>query len=191
MEVGRCDQTLPGFFPKLFLTAIHRYNSPQRKSSVPSRFVLELILCDRRRDEVTQSARSIVWPDGLRCGFANLPFAQRIPARSQQSPEHMAAVSASFDELRRRHCLGLDPPLELFVRTSIGFDTRTDFKSPGDSLALRELEAPAGFLLAVFLALDDARIAGQETFFLENGAQIRLVIDKRLGKAVAHGARLA
>src|ERR1700732_2189534 len=66
-----------------------------------------------------------------------------------------------------------------------------DFKSLGDGLALRELEAPAGFLLAVFLALDDARVAGQETFFLENGAQIRLVIDKSLGKPGAHGARSA
>src|ERR1700732_983480 len=50
---------IAGILPKAFSDGHPRYNSPQRKSSVPSRFVLELILRDRRRDEVTQSARSI------------------------------------------------------------------------------------------------------------------------------------
>jgi hypothetical protein len=99
----------------------------------------------------------------LSCGFASL--------------HNMAAVSACFDELRRHHDLGLDLPLDFFVPTSIAFGVRIDFKTLGDSLAFRELEAPAGFLLAVFLALDNARVAGQKSFFLKDGAQIRLVID--------------
>src|SRR5215212_703300 len=57
--------------------------------------------------------------------------------------------------------------------------------------ALRELEAAAGFLLAVLLALDDARVAGQEALLLEGAAQLRLVIGERLREAVAHGAGLA
>jgi len=36
--------------------------------------------------------------------------------------------------------------------------------------ALRELEARARFLVAVFLALDDARVAGQEALFLQRAA---------------------
>jgi hypothetical protein len=36
-------------------------------------------------------------------------------------------------------------------------------------LALRELEAAAGLLAAVLLALDDARVAGQEALFLRAG----------------------
>jgi hypothetical protein len=50
---------LAGFFPKLFLTVIHRYNYPQRKSSVPPRFVLALIWRDLQRDEVTRSCGEV------------------------------------------------------------------------------------------------------------------------------------
>src|ERR1700691_2792786 len=57
--------------------------------------------------------------------------------------------------------------------------------------ALRKLEARAGFLVAIFLAFDDARIAGQEAFLLEGRAQIGLVIGQGLGKAVAHRAGLS
>ena len=39
------------------------------------------------------------------------------------------------------------------------------------ALALGELERPAGLGLAVLLALDDARIAGQETAALKDTAQ--------------------
>src|SRR3954453_12189832 len=56
--------------------------------------------------------------------------------------------------------------------------------------ALRELEAAAGFLLAVLLALDDARVARQEAFALQGRTQVGLVIGQRLGEAVAHRAGL-
>src|SRR4051794_17644771 len=61
----------------------------------------------------------------------------------------------------------------------------------GCASALRELEAAAGFLLAVLLALDDARGAGEETFLLERGAKLRLEVGQRLGDAVTPRARLA
>ena len=47
---------------------------------------------------------------------------------------------------------------------------RLDLFQIADNSALRELEAPAGFPLAEFLALDDVRVAGQKPFFFENGA---------------------
>src|SRR3954469_22107220 len=61
----------------------------------------------------------------------------------------------------------------------------------GCASALRELEAAAGFLLAVLLALDDARVAGEESFLLERRAKLGLEVGERLRDAVAHGARLA
>src|SRR5215475_8826029 len=57
--------------------------------------------------------------------------------------------------------------------------------------ALGELERAAGFGLAVLLALDHARVAGEEAAALEHGAQIRLVVHQRLGNAVAYRAGLA
>src|SRR5450631_4218184 len=60
----------------------------------------------------------------------------------------------------------------------------------GGASALRELEAGAGFLVAVFLALDDARIAGQEPFLLQRRTQVRLIIGERLGEAMTNSARL-
>ena len=58
-------------------------------------------------------------------------------------------------------------------------------------LALRELEAAAGLGAAVLLALDDARVAGQEAFALDRRAQRRLVAGQRLGDAVLDRAGLA
>src|ERR1700759_4561706 len=57
-------------------------------------------------------------------------------------------------------------------------------------LALRELERPARLGAAVLLALDHARVAGQEAALLENAAQVRLEIGPRLRQAVTYGARL-
>src|SRR6185436_20920553 len=51
-------------------------------------------------------------------------------------------------------------------------------------LALRELEAAASLWPSVLLAFDRARIAGEETTLLENGAQCRLVSNQCLGDAV-------
>src|ERR1043166_50766 len=59
------------------------------------------------------------------------------------------------------------------------------------ALALRELEAPARLGLAVLLALDHARIAGEEAAALERVAQVRLEIGQRLRDAVAHRAGLS
>jgi hypothetical protein len=59
------------------------------------------------------------------------------------------------------------------------------------TLALRELEAAAGFRAAELLALHHAAVAGEEAFLLERGAKRRLVIGQRLGDAVTHRASLA
>src|SRR5215468_8731668 len=59
------------------------------------------------------------------------------------------------------------------------------------ALALGELERAAGLGLAVLLALDHARVAGEEATALEHRAQVRLVVHQRLGNAVAHRAGLA
>src|SRR5689334_8146744 len=58
-------------------------------------------------------------------------------------------------------------------------------------LALRELEAATGFGFAVFLALDDTAVPGEEPLALQQGAQARLVAGQGLADAVAHGAGLA
>src|SRR3984893_2203076 len=59
------------------------------------------------------------------------------------------------------------------------------------ALALGELEAAAGFGFAVFFALDDAAVAGQEALALQQRAQARLVAGQRLADAVAPRAGLA
>src|ERR1700676_5812760 len=58
-------------------------------------------------------------------------------------------------------------------------------------LALAELEALAGALLAVLLAFAHARIAGQETIFAQARAQLRVEYRERAGQSHAHRARLA
>src|SRR5665213_2843709 len=57
-------------------------------------------------------------------------------------------------------------------------------------LALRELERLARLGATVLLALDHARVAGEETALFQNAAQIRLEIGQRLRQAVAHRTRL-
>src|SRR5206468_2123433 len=58
-------------------------------------------------------------------------------------------------------------------------------------LALAELEASARLGATVFLALDDARVAGQETLTLDRDAQCRLVAGQCGRDAVTDSARLA
>src|SRR5689334_20562030 len=58
-------------------------------------------------------------------------------------------------------------------------------------LALRELERPAGLGATVLLALDDARVAGQEATLLQDAAQLRFEVGERLRQAVAYRAGLA
>ena len=58
-------------------------------------------------------------------------------------------------------------------------------------LALRELEAAACLGAAVLLALDDARVAGQEAFALDGRAKRRLVAGQRGRDAVPDRAGLA
>src|SRR5262245_53814877 len=60
-----------------------------------------------------------------------------------------------------------------------------------EDLALRELEAAASLGAAVLLALDHARVAGEEAAALERAAQVRLIGHQRLRQAVTHGARLS
>src|SRR5215216_5013022 len=62
-------------------------------------------------------------------------------------------------------------------------------RTTGES-ALGELEAAAGFRLAVLLALDDTRVAGEESALFQRAAQVGLVVHQRLGNAVAHRASL-
>src|SRR5262245_4061531 len=56
--------------------------------------------------------------------------------------------------------------------------------------ALRELERAPRLGTPVLLALDHARIAGEEPAALERAAQIGLEVHERLGNAVADGAGL-
>src|SRR5207248_1319477 len=58
------------------------------------------------------------------------------------------------------------------------------------NLPLRVLRAAAGLVAAVFLALDDAAVAGQEAAMLQDRAQPRLVKGERLADAVPHRAGL-
>src|SRR5581483_6506394 len=64
-------------------------------------------------------------------------------------------------------------------------------RARNDKLPLRELEAAARLGPAVLLALDDARVAGEEAAALEHAAQIRLVPHQCFGKAVANRTGLA
>src|SRR5947209_6422248 len=57
-------------------------------------------------------------------------------------------------------------------------------------LPLAELEAAAGFRAAVLLALDDARVAGQEAFPLHRRTQRGLVASQRRRDTVTNGACL-
>src|ERR1700682_8353 len=56
-------------------------------------------------------------------------------------------------------------------------------------LALRELERLARLRPAVLLALDHARVAGEEAALFQNAAQIGFEIGQRLGDAVTHRPR--
>src|SRR5690606_35841303 len=60
-----------------------------------------------------------------------------------------------------------------------------------ERLTLGELERTACLCTAVLLALDDARVAGQEAALLEDRAQARLEVGQRLGDAVTNGTGLA
>jgi hypothetical protein len=63
-------------------------------------------------------------------------------------------------------------------------------RSANDGLALRELEAAAGFGLAVFLALDGAAVAREEATFLKSWTKVWLKMGKGARNAVAHGTGL-
>jgi hypothetical protein len=56
--------------------------------------------------------------------------------------------------------------------------------------ALRELEASACFLAAVFLTLDHSRVTRHEAALLEHAAQIRFIKCERAGNTVAERAGL-
>src|SRR6185369_13699093 len=65
------------------------------------------------------------------------------------------------------------------------------FRRNESSLALRELEAAASLGAAVLLALDGARVAGQEPGLLHDRAERRLITGQRLGNAVQDRTGLA
>src|SRR2546421_1770343 len=58
-------------------------------------------------------------------------------------------------------------------------------------LAFRELEGLARLGTTVLLALNSARVAGEKTALLQNGAQIRFETGQRLGYPMTHRASLA
>src|ERR1700751_3984649 len=58
------------------------------------------------------------------------------------------------------------------------------------ALALGELEASSGFALAVFLALDCARVASQEPALLQHATELRLVAGERNRDAMPDRAGL-
>src|SRR4051812_22459984 len=60
-----------------------------------------------------------------------------------------------------------------------------------ETLAFGELERAPRFAPAVFLALDNARVAGEKAALFERPAQIGLEVHQRLGQAVPHRAGLA
>src|SRR5437763_7661659 len=57
-------------------------------------------------------------------------------------------------------------------------------------LAFGELEGLARLGTTVLLALNSARVAGEETTFLQDGAQIRFETGQRLGYPMTHRASL-
>ena len=57
-------------------------------------------------------------------------------------------------------------------------------------LALRELEAAAGFCLAVFLAFNNAAVAREKPTFFQSWSQVWFKQGKGAGDAVAHGTGL-
>lgn len=57
-------------------------------------------------------------------------------------------------------------------------------------LTLRELEAPAGFRAAIFLALDHAAIAGEEASGFHDAAKLGFIFGQRLADAMLDCAGL-
>src|SRR5215218_7811381 len=95
-------------------------------------------------------------------------------------------VTCAMDHIMPRARQRTHPPWcakgGLFAKPA--FEQVFGSKSAKSRLALRELEAAAGLRLAVLLALDHARVAGEETAALERAAQIGLVGHQRLRQAV-------
>src|SRR3972149_4606719 len=85
-----------------------------------------------------------------------------------------------------RFVVAMVPPAGRRRRQACG---RLD-RSRGRRSALRELEAAPRLALAVFLALDDGAVAGEDPALLEHRAQRRLEVGERPADAVPHGPGL-
>jgi hypothetical protein len=72
---------------------------------------------DLQRDEVTRLCGEVKDLIGRLLGEAPSTLRIVIWPEASKAQNNIAAVSAPFDELRRQHGLGLDPPLELFVQS--------------------------------------------------------------------------
>ena len=107
----------------------------------------------------------------------------RMRVRREQGKVHKGMTSGKPDEIGARIATGADNPDLDFLPSRV----RRHGLRP---LALRELEAAACFCLAVFLTLHDARVAGQEAFFFQNGTKSRLEIRQGLRKTMAYRAGL-
>ena len=107
----------------------------------------------------------------------------RMRVRREQGKFHKGMTSGEPDEIGARIATGADNPDLDFLPSRV----RRHGLRP---LALRELEATACFSLAVFLALDDTRVAGQEALFLQNGTKSGLEIGQGLRKTMAYSTSL-
>src|ERR1700733_1284499 len=94
--------------------------------------------------------------------------------------------SASFQEKLRQLVVKMRKEKAPAKRTLLYFpNTPRSRQILTKQLALRELERATSLGAAVLLALDHARIAGEEAALFQNTAQIRLEIGERLGDAMA------
>ena len=64
-------------------------------------------------------------------------------------------------------------------------------KVPIEDQRFENWKDTAGLLVSILLALDHARVAGQEAFTLQDRTQIRLEVGERLRQPMAYGAGLA
>src|SRR3984957_20609784 len=91
----------------------------------------------------------------------------------------------------KRHCPDrLGSPVSSLQRPAARTsELRTAIGAPAAS-PLAELEAPPSLRLAIFLSLDRPGVAGQEPGYLQNAAQVRLIVCQRPADSMPHRAGL-
>ena len=126
------------------------------------------------------------WPAGLRV-LGRQPASSALKATHSRGPfalHSMIGVKRRASPIKRWLWLGALRALPVAHRVSGDGSRSATAVTPilstskwvGSGLALRELERPARFGSSVLLALNDTRIAGQESVSLKHRAQIRLVM---------------